>query len=209
MNAICHRDYCSNGPIQFYQFDDHIEIMNHGGLYGRANEANFPNVNDYRNIVVAETMKVLGFVNRHSRGVLKVQKDLMANENGMPIYNFTYQTAVSVRENKSPRGERMIQEAIKNGFMIKDGKEDLPSNTLQKRSQKRSDMTLLVFPSEVSKKVYEAIKLNRKAKYSWLADNLGVSEATIKRSITTLKELGLINAQHSKVKGEWQLTEKK
>lgn len=99
-------DYCSNGPIQFYQFDDHIEIMNHGGLYGRANEANFPNVNDYRNIVVAETMKVLGFVNRHSRGVLKVQKDLMVNENGMPIYNFTYQTAVSVRENKSPRGER-------------------------------------------------------------------------------------------------------
>lgn len=80
--------------------------MNHGGLYGRANEANFPNVNDYRNIVVAETMKVLGFVNRHSRGVLKVQKDLMVNENGMPIYNFTYQTAVSVRENKSPRGER-------------------------------------------------------------------------------------------------------
>ena len=63
-------------------------------------------------------MKVLGFVNRHSRGVLKVQKDLVANENGMPIYDFAYQTAVSVRENKSPRGERMTQEAIKNGFMM-------------------------------------------------------------------------------------------
>lgn len=69
-------------------------------------------------------------------------------------------------------------------------------------------MALFEFPSEVSKKVYDAIKLNRKAKYSWLADNLGVSEATIKRDITTLKELGLINAQHSKVKGEWQLIEK-
>lgn len=54
-----------------------------------------------RNIVVAEAMKVLGFVNRHSRGVLKVQKDLVANENGMPTYDFSYQTAVSVRENKS------------------------------------------------------------------------------------------------------------
>lgn len=74
MNAICHRDYTSNGPIQFYQYDDRIEIMNHGGLYGRANEQNFPKVNDYRNIVVAEAMKVLGFVNRHSRGVLRVQK---------------------------------------------------------------------------------------------------------------------------------------
>lgn len=56
--------------------------MNHGGLYGRANEQNFPNANDYRNIVVAEAMKVLGFVNRHSRGVLMVQKELKANENG-------------------------------------------------------------------------------------------------------------------------------
>lgn len=93
--------------------------MNHGGLYGRANEANFPNVNDYRNIVVAEAMKVLGFVNRHSRGVLKVQKDLVANENGMPTYDFSYQTAVSVRENKSLRGERMTQEAINNGFIMK------------------------------------------------------------------------------------------
>ena len=90
MNAICHRDYTSNGPIQFYQYDDRIEIMNHGGLYGRANVDNFPNVNDYRNIVVAEAMKVLGFVNRHSRGVLKVQADLKANENGEAIYDFAY-----------------------------------------------------------------------------------------------------------------------
>ena len=30
----------------------------------------------YRNIVVAEAMMVLGFVNRHSRGVQRVQKDL-------------------------------------------------------------------------------------------------------------------------------------
>jgi len=53
--------------------------------------------------------------------------------------------------------------------------------------------------------VYEALKLNCKAKYSWLADNLGVSERTIQRAIDDLKELGYINKEHSKVKGEWQL----
>ena len=178
-------------------------------MYGRANETNFPNVNDYRNIVVAEAMKVLGFVNRHSRGVLKVQKDLVANENGMPIYDFAYQTAVSVRENKSPRGERMTQEAIKNGFMMKSVQSESITATLQKRSQKRSqkgsDMTIFEFPTEIAKKVYEAIKLNRKAKYSWLSDNLGVSESTIKRAINDLKEIGLINTERSKIKGEWQL----
>lgn len=95
--------------------------MNHGGLYGRANETNFPKVNDYRNVVVAEAMKVLGFVNRHSRGVLRVQKDLKANENGEAIYDFSYQTAVMVTENKSPRGERATEEAIANGYMTEKG----------------------------------------------------------------------------------------
>ena len=66
-------------------------------------------------------------------------------------------------------------------------------------------MTIFEFPSDVAKKVYEAIKLNRKAKYSWLSDNLGVSESTIKRAINELKEIGLINTERSKIKGEWQL----
>lgn len=200
MNAICHRDYTSNGPIQFYQYDDRIEIINHGGLYGRANVDNFPNVNDYRNIVVAEAMKVLGFVNRHSRGVLRVQKELKVNENGEAVYDFSYQTAVMVKENKSPRADRMIKEAINNGLLMENGEK-----RSQKRSQKRSDMTISEFSTPLVKNVYEAIKMNRKAKYSWLADNLGVSEATIKRAIADLKKLGYINSEHSKIKGEWQV----
>ncbi len=40
--------------------------------------------------------------------------------------------------------------------------------------------------------VYQAIKLNRKSKYSWLADNLGVSERTIQRAIDDLKKLRYI-----------------
>jgi ATP-dependent DNA helicase RecG len=217
MNAICHRDYTSNGPIQFYQYDDRIEIMNHGGLYGRANVENFPNVNDYRNIVVAEAMKVLGFVNRYSRGVLRVQKELKANENGDAIYDFSYQTAVMVTENKSPRAERMIKEAIANGLLMEDGQKR--SNLAESTDEKQTDLSVLEekqtqkqtnladfdFPTLLVKNVYETIKMNRKAKYSWLADNLGVSERTIQRAIDELKRLGYISSVHSKNKGEWQL----
>jgi len=35
----------------------------------------------------------------------------------------------------------------------------------QKGSQKRSDMTISEFPTPLVKNVYEAIKMNRKAKY--------------------------------------------
>ena len=76
MNAIMHRDYETNAPIQFYEYDDRIEIQNPGGLYGKVSPENFPNVSDYRNPFIAEAMKILGYVNRFSRGVYRVQKEL-------------------------------------------------------------------------------------------------------------------------------------
>ena len=217
MNAICHRDYESNGPIQFYQYADRIEIENHGGLYGRANEQNFPNVNDYRNLIVAEGMKVLGFVNRQSRGVLKVQRELRENENGEAVYDFGYQTAVLVCEKKSPRGERLKEDAIRNGWLKENAQKpsgmeenevksnQKPSNVTENELKAVTEKEKPSFPNLIVQNVYQAIKMNRKTKYSQLEDNLGVSESTILRTIGWLKENGYINRERSKVKGEWQL----
>ena len=208
MNAICHRDYESNGPIQFYQYADRIEIENHGGLYGRANEQNFPNVNDYRNLIVAEGMKVLGFVNRQSRGVLKVQRELRENENGEAVYDFGYQTAVLVCEKKSPRGERLKEEAIRNGWLKEnESKTDIEGQKLTQKTDIESQKLTSKsdFPTLLIKNVYDLLKMNRKIKYSQMEDNLGVTERTIARAIEWLKENGYINPERSKVKGEWQL----
>ena len=86
MNAVMHRDYRSNAPIRFYLFSDHIEIQNPGGLYGSARPENFPNQNDYRNPVMAEALKTLGYVNKFSRGVYRSQK--LLQENGNPEAEF-------------------------------------------------------------------------------------------------------------------------
>ena len=53
MNAIMHRDYETNAPVQFYEYDDRIEVQNPGGLYGKVSPDNFPNVSDYRNPFIA------------------------------------------------------------------------------------------------------------------------------------------------------------
>lgn len=114
----------------------------------------------------------------------------------------------------------MVKEAIANGFLLENGQkpsekgsnlsvsDQKPSNLTEKdegNNQKPSNLTENYFPSMIVKNVYDAIKMNRQAKYSWLQDNLGVSESTILRAIADLKELGYINKEHSKVKGEWQL----
>ena len=88
MNAVMHRNYDSNSPIRFYLFSDHIEIMSPGGLYGEATPENFPTRNSYRNPVIAEAMKSLGFVNRFGYGVQRAQALLEQNGNSLADFYF-------------------------------------------------------------------------------------------------------------------------
>lgn len=60
MNALLHRDYQYNRPTTLYFFADRIEVQNAGGLYGLA-QNDFPGLNDYRNPILAEAMKPLGY----------------------------------------------------------------------------------------------------------------------------------------------------
>lgn len=88
MNAVMHRNYDSNSPIRFYAFTDHIEIQSPGGLYGEATPENFPTRNSYRNPVIAEAMKSLGFVNRFGYGVQRAQALLVQNGNPPAQFEF-------------------------------------------------------------------------------------------------------------------------
>src|SRR5690606_9527775 len=112
MNAVMHRDYQSNTPIRLYQFDDRIEIMNAGGLYGNARPENFPNVNDYRNPVIAETMKVLGYVNRFSRGVSRVNEEFLENGNGKAVFNFDLMTVFEVTVSLSKDYRKQVTDPV-------------------------------------------------------------------------------------------------
>ena len=204
MNAVCHRDYTGNGPVQFYQYDDRIEILNPGGLYGKANSQNFPRVNDYRNPVIAEGMRVLGYVNRYSWGVLEVQDRLEENGNGLPEFDLDLITAFLVKERISPRGMEAKQNAIAQGYLVEENRQK-PSQVEENESKTSANDKKPPISIASYKNVYEAIKLNRKIKYSELEDNLGIGETTIFRAIAWLKENGYINPDRSKIKGEWQL----
>lgn len=96
MNAVMHRDYQSNTPIRFYWFEDRIEIQSPGGLYGEVTPATISRRNSYRNPVIAEAMKALGYVNRFGYGVQRAQALLAENGNPPPEFVFEDPHAVLV-----------------------------------------------------------------------------------------------------------------
>ena len=96
MNGCMHRDLQSNTPLRFYEFSDHLEITNAGGLYGNARPENFPKINDYRNPIIAGAMKSLGYVNKYNRGIGQVQKELSENGNPKALFDVNLLTAFAV-----------------------------------------------------------------------------------------------------------------
>ncbi len=76
INALMHRDYQSNTPIQIYEFTNHLEILSPGGLFGKVSPENFPNINDYRNPIIAETLKILGNCKGIASGIINAQNKL-------------------------------------------------------------------------------------------------------------------------------------
>ena len=104
LNAIIHRDYqIGNAPIKFYDYDgSRLELSNPGGLYGQATPDNFPYVNDYRNPLLAEAIKVMGYVNKFNRGIAKVKAELEKNGNPPPVFDVNKRTEFRVTLRPAP-----------------------------------------------------------------------------------------------------------
>jgi ATP-dependent DNA helicase RecG len=99
-NAVMHRAYdVTNAPVRINWFSDRIEITNPGGLFGQVNPRNFgQGVTDYRNPVLAEAMRVLGFVQRFGIGIPLARAELEKNGNPAPEFQFDLGTVlVTVR----------------------------------------------------------------------------------------------------------------
>jgi ATP-dependent DNA helicase RecG len=89
LNALVHRTYeGTNAPVRLYWFQDHVEVQNPGGLYGQVTPENYQWVSDYRNPVLAEVLKVLGYVERFGTGIARANAALKSNGNPPAEFQF-------------------------------------------------------------------------------------------------------------------------
>ena len=184
MNAVMHRDYQSNMPTRLYQYDHHIEVMNPGGLYGQARPENFPNVNDYRNSVVAEMMRTLNYVNMFNHGIGEVQDLLRENENPPAEFNVSYLTAFSVIVKEAE--DKELNEIIPTE--IDDDK------TAQKSREKTTQ-----------KKILDLIVHNPNITRNELAEACQVSPDGIKWQLKRLQDMKILRRVGPDKGGHWEI----
>jgi ATP-dependent DNA helicase RecG len=93
-NAVLHRNYeGTSSPTRLTWYDDRIELFSPGGPYGSVTVENFgrPGVTDYRNPVLAEAMRNLGYVQRFGAGLQLARA--AADRNGNPPIEFEVDTS--------------------------------------------------------------------------------------------------------------------
>ncbi|TDO05400.1 RNA-binding domain-containing protein [Sunxiuqinia elliptica] len=185
MNSVMHRDYESNAPIKFYQYKDRIEIINPGGLYGNARPENFPNVNDYRNPVIAEAMKVLGYVNRFNRGIARVKKELADNKNPEAVFDYEKIGVFGVTVYDALYESRKNLHAETGKLRITPGK--VTFNVSMKNPEK----------------VLMLIEQNMHITIPEMADKIGISVKGVEKIVSILKKEDRIERVGSRKTGYW------
>ena len=194
MNAVMHRDYQANMPTRLYQYDNHIEIMNPGGLYGQARPENFPHVNDYRNSVVAEMMKNLNYVNMFNHGVSEVQDLLKENQSPAAEFNVNLVTAFSVIVREPETAETMQ----KDPYTMQKTMQKNPK-TIQKALDERG-----ISITDLQMDILVYFYLHPKAtRNDYISSDENISEGGTKSNISRLQELGLLKRKGGKKTGEW------
>ncbi|MBN2615979.1 MAG: winged helix-turn-helix transcriptional regulator, partial [Bacteroidales bacterium] len=175
----------SNAPIKFYQYKDRIEIINPGGLYGNARPENFPTVNDYRNPVIAEAMKVLGFVNRFNRGIARVKKELADNGNSEAIFDYKKIGVFGVTVFDALYQSIKTLKAETGKFSITPGE------------------ATFVVPMKNPEKVLTLIEEDGHITIPEIADKIGISVKGVEKIISTLKKEDRIERVGSRKTGYW------
>lgn len=81
LNALVHRDYSIHTegmPIQLKMFEDRLEVVNPGGLYGRITIDSLGKLQpDTRNPIIANMMEVLSLTENRYSGIPTIRKEMM------------------------------------------------------------------------------------------------------------------------------------
>ncbi|KAA6339442.1 hypothetical protein EZS27_012608, partial [termite gut metagenome] len=148
---------------------------------------NFPNVSDYRNLVLAESMRVMGFVNRFNRGIETAQLDLKDNGNEPAVFDLETLGVFGVIVKEKPI-------------------EKIPADFSNPWKSDNVNSSVNFYDlSEIEKNIYSIIQENQGIKSVEIIKLINKPPRTIERYLKKLREKGLIEYVGSLKTGGYQI----
>lgn len=181
INMIVHRDYRDSSGSIIKIFDDRIEFYNPGKLYGGITIQDLLSgiyTSKTRNKLIAKAFKEIGLTERYGSGIMRIRK--ICEEFGIkdPVFKEIGQGFQVI----------LFKEKINNHI---DSLRDVPENVPENRMIK----------------ILKLITENNLISISYLAQQCGVTEKTIKRDIEKLKQKQLIKRIGPDKGGHWEVTQ--
>ena len=101
-NAIMHRTYdgkITNAPVRILWFNDRIEIISPGGLFGHVTSENIglKGIVDYRNPNLADAMRTAGYIQKFGIGIPLSKRLLVEAGHPEPEFEFDKFVRVTIR----------------------------------------------------------------------------------------------------------------
>lgn len=184
INAIAHRDYSIKGTdIQIKMFDDHITVESPGTLPGIVRLNNMRTVHFSRNPKIARFLQEYEYVKEFGEGVDRMFIEMKAA--GLPLPEYSSNAF-------------MLNATIRNGE-VNDTNEEIKEEINEEINEE-------IKLSPIQETILKEIVNNKKITIHELCDMTSLSKSTIERSLTSLREKGIIQRVGSNKTGYWKVT---
>lgn len=186
-NAIIHKDYTGTF-IQMKVFDDHITLWNGGKLppYYTVEKLMEQHESHPRNRLMANIYYLAGFIEAWGRGYEKIRDAFQRESLEVPIF-------------EEVRGGFMAN-IKRERFMTTQGKKVVVENVVEVVVEELSERQRVIY-NMIKSSVVENVVVTAKT----IANKLNISQRTIQRDLSILKEKKLIRRVGSDKQGYWEV----
>lgn len=193
VNAVTHRSYLDDSCIQVSVFDDRVEILSPGMLYGGLDMSEaLKGKSKCRNAAISEAFYYMGIIEGWGTGLKRIQKSCLEYGLKTPAIEETGNGFIVVFYRKEAGESADVNGSTESS--IKSSTEKQVSSTEKQESSAKSS---------IESQVLDILCRQSHITQQEIADRLGYSKAWIRKAMKKLQEEGLLYREGSAKKGSW------
>jgi ATP-dependent DNA helicase RecG len=214
VNAVFHKSYQIQEPVEIRIYVDCIKIINYPGPEKYIDMEKLKSgtaiARRYRNRRIGEFLKEIDLSEKKSTGITKILRVLKANGSPLPEFETDEERSyfiVTIKAHKGFEDDEPVNEPVNeivNEPINVDDPINEPVNADDPINAPINDPISDPI-NRIQSDILGALNANNTATYEQLAAVSGVSAATVKRNLKKLQSLGLVIRHGSKKSGYWEV----